>query len=80
MPLAERCTIGGVDREGIQVKRIVAIGWVLLALGGCSQWQTYKCVRDTVNRNEPYHTQADRDDSESLAWQACRESAAARGR
>jgi len=49
----------------------------LLALGGCSQWQTYKCVRDTVARNEPYYSQADRDDSELLARQACRERASA---
>ena len=51
----------------------------LLAFAGCSQWQTYKCVRDTVSRNEPYYNQADREDSESLAWQACRERAAAKG-
>jgi hypothetical protein len=51
----------------------------LLVLAGCSQWQTYKCVRDTVSRNEPYHSQADREDSESLARQACRERAAGKG-
>jgi hypothetical protein len=50
-----------------------------LAVSGCSQWQSYKCVRDIVSRNEPYQTQADRDDSEALARQACRERAAGKG-
>jgi hypothetical protein len=59
--------------------RVLAVACTVLALGGCSQWQAYKCVRDTVSRNEPYHSQADRDDSESLAWQACRERGAAKG-
>jgi hypothetical protein len=61
--------------EGLQVFRVLAVAIALLALGGCSQWQTYKCVRDTVARNEPYYSQADRDDSELLARQACRERA-----
>jgi hypothetical protein len=65
--------------EGVQVYRVFAVTCALLALYGCSQWQTYKCVRDTVSRNEPYYNQADREDSESLAWQACRERAAAKG-
>jgi len=59
------------------VSRVLAVACALLALGGCSQWQTYKCVRDTVARNEPYYSQADRDDSELLARQACRERASA---
>jgi hypothetical protein len=50
-----------------------------LVLGGCGQWQSYKCVRDMVNRNEPYQTPQDRDDSEALARQTCRERAAAKG-
>jgi hypothetical protein len=61
------------------VYRVLGVACALLALGGCSQWQTYKCVRDTVSRNEPYYSQADRDDSESLAWQTCRERGAAKG-
>ena len=44
-----------------------------LALSGCSAWKTYKCVRDIVDRNEPYLTQMERDDSEALARQTCRE-------
>jgi hypothetical protein len=59
------------------VYRVVAIACALLLLGGCSQWQAYKCVRDMVNRNEPYYSQADRDDSEALARQACRERSSA---
>lgn len=55
------------------MKRALAVACIVLALTGCGQWQTYKCVRDMVNRNEPYHTPEDRDDSEALAWQACRE-------
>ncbi len=58
---------------------VLAVTCALLVLAGCSQWQTYKCVRDTVSRNEPYHSQADREDSESLARQACRERAAGKG-
>ncbi len=53
--------------------KVIALACVLVVLGGCGQWRTYKCVRDTVHRNEPYHTPEDRDDSEALAWQACRE-------
>jgi hypothetical protein len=55
------------------VFRVVAFACAVWVLGGCSQWQTYKCVRDMVDRNEPYYSQADRDDSEALARQACRE-------
>ncbi|MGL6112815.1 MAG: hypothetical protein ACRC2B_22190 [Rubrivivax sp.] len=58
------------------MSKVLAVVCALLAFGGCSQWQTYKCVRDTVARSEPHHSQADRDDSESLARQACRERAA----
>ena len=61
-----------------QVNKGFFIACVLLVLTGCGQWQTYRCVRDTVNRNEPYLTPADREDSEALAWQACRERGAAR--
>ena len=59
--------------------RVLAVTCALLALSGCSQWQSYKCVRDSVDRNGPYHNQADRDDSESLARQACGERAAGKG-
>jgi hypothetical protein len=61
------------------VIRMLALACAVLALGGCAQWRTYQCVRDTVNRNEPYQTPMDREDSEALAWQACRERAAAKG-
>lgn len=59
--------------EGVPVSRVLALTCALLVLSGCAQWQTYKCVRDAVARNEPYHSQADRDDSELLARQVCRE-------
>jgi hypothetical protein len=59
--------------------KLLVVACALLALTGCGQWQTYKCVRDTVSRNEPYQSPADRDDSEALAWQVCRERAAAKG-
>ena len=59
--------------------RVLAFACAVLALTGCGQWQTYKCVRDMVNRNEPYQTPADRDDSEALARQTCRERAASKG-
>jgi len=61
------------------VKRILAVACVVLVLTGCGQWQTYKCVRDIVNRNEPYQTPEDRSDSEALARQTCRERAAGKG-
>jgi hypothetical protein len=64
--------------QEIQVSRVLAVACALLALGGCGQWQTYKCVRDMVNRSEPYYSQADRDDSEALARQACRKRSATR--
>ena len=63
-----------------QVKTVLAAACTLLALTGCSQWRTYRCVSDTVSRNEPYQSQTDRDDSEALAWQACRQQAAGEGR
>jgi hypothetical protein len=56
-----------------------AIACATTLLAGCSQMRLYKCVRDTVNANEPYQTQADRDDSETLARQVCREKAEMRG-
>jgi hypothetical protein len=59
--------------------RILAIVCAMTLLAGCSQYRLYKCVRDMVNNNEPYLSQAERDDSESLARQACRERAEARG-
>lgn len=61
------------------MSRVLAIATVLLVLTGCGQWQTYKCVRDIVNRNEPYQTPQDRDDSEALARQTCNERAASKG-
>jgi hypothetical protein len=48
-------------------------------LASCSQLRLQNCVRDMVNNNEPYQNQAERDDSESLARQVCRERAEARG-
>ena len=54
----------------------VVFASALLAATGCGQVQTYRCVRDIVNRNEPYQTQADRDDSEALARQTCSQRAA----
>ena len=59
--------------------RMLAYACAVLALSGCDQWQTYKCVRDIVNRNEPYQTPEDRDDSEALARQTCNERAASKG-
>jgi hypothetical protein len=61
------------------VIKVLAMTCACLALTGCGQWQSYKCVRDMVNRNEPYQTPQDRDDSEALARQTCRERAAAKG-
>jgi hypothetical protein len=48
-------------------------------LSGCGQWQMMKCVRDIVNKNAPYHSDIDRDDSEQLARQTCRERAESKG-
>ncbi len=61
------------------VTRILAIACAITLLAGCSQLRLQKCVRDMVNNNEPYLSQAERDDSESLARQMCRERAEARG-
>jgi hypothetical protein len=61
------------------VTRTLAIACALLAFAGCAQIQLHKCVRDMVNSNEPYPTQADRDDSEALAKQLCLRKAAAGG-
>lgn len=57
----------------------VVFASALLAAAGCGQVQTYRCVRDIVNRNEPYQTQADRDDSEALARQTCSQRPAGTG-
>lgn len=59
--------------------RVFAISCALLAITGCSQIQMRKCVRDMVSSNEPYQTQADRDDSETLARQICLQKAAGKG-
>jgi hypothetical protein len=39
----------------------------------------FQCVREKVNSNEPYLTQADRDETEALARQMCRQQAAGKG-
>jgi hypothetical protein len=39
----------------------------------------YQCVREKVNSNEPYLTQADRDETEALARQMCRQQSAGKG-
>ncbi len=52
---------------------------VALLLAGCGQWQMMKCVNDIVNKNAPYYSDADRDDSEQLARQTCRERAESKG-
>jgi hypothetical protein len=39
----------------------------------------HQCVRDKVSSNEPYQTQADRDDTEALARQMCLQQAAGKG-
>lgn len=59
--------------------RIAMTLCALLLLAGCGQWQMMKCVRDIVNKNAPYQTDADRDDSEQLARQTCRERAESKG-
>jgi hypothetical protein len=59
--------------------RILGILCALLALSGCGQIEQYRCVRDRVNSNEPYLTQADRDDTEVLARQLCRQKATGKG-
>ena len=59
--------------------RVLAISCALLALAGCSQIDMYRCVRDRVNSDEPYQTQADRDDTEALARQLCQQKAASKG-
>jgi hypothetical protein len=56
--------------------KFLVLACAALALTGCAQWRSYQCVRDMVSRNEPYLTQADREDSEALARQTCRERAA----
>jgi hypothetical protein len=48
-------------------------------LSGCGQWQMMKCVRDIVNKNAPYHSDVEREDSEQLARQTCRERADSKG-
>ena len=59
--------------------RMLAIVCAMTFLASCSQLRLERCVRDIVNNNEPYQTQADRDDSAMLARQVCRERAEARG-
>jgi hypothetical protein len=58
---------------------MLAIVCAMTFLASCSQLRLERCVRDIVNNNEPYQTQADRDDSAMLARQVCRERAEARG-
>ncbi len=57
--------------------RAIAILSVLIALTGCSQIE--KCVRALVKSSEPYTTQEDRDQTEALARQMCREKASGKG-
>jgi len=59
--------------------RVFTVACALLAVTGCGQIEMYRCVRDRVVGNEPYPTQADRDDTEALARQMCRQKAAAKG-
>jgi hypothetical protein len=59
--------------------RLLVAACLLLASAGCSQYQLHKCVRDVVSGGEPYQAQADRDDSEALARQLCRQRAAGKG-
>ena len=59
--------------------RILGIACAMTLLASCSQFRLEKCVRDMVNRNEPYQTHAERDDSAALARQVCREKAETRG-
>jgi hypothetical protein len=59
--------------------RLLAIVCAMTFLASCSQFRLEKCVRDIVSNNEPYQTQADRDDSEMLARRVYWERAAARG-
>jgi len=63
----------------IRVCSVLSFLSVLLSLGGCSQLQTQTCIREMVNRNEPYLTRADRDDTEALAAQLCRQKASGKG-
>jgi len=60
--------------------RLTAVLGSALLLAGCSQWQMMKCVRNIVDRNAPYQSDADREDSEQLARQTCREQAEGKGR
>ena len=62
------------------IPRPAAVLAAALLLGGCSQWQMMKCVRGIVDRNGPYQSDADREDSEQLARQTCREQAEAKSR
>jgi hypothetical protein len=59
--------------------RVLASVCAMALLASCSQLRLQKCVRDMVKNNEPYQNQAERDDSELLARQVCRERAEARG-
>ena len=67
---------GNVNRRAT---RCFALSCALLAVTGCGQIQMYQCVREKVNSNEPYLTQADRDETEALARQMCRQQSAGKG-
>ena len=60
--------------------RQAAGGLLLAALAGCSQVQQYRCVRDLVNRHEPYPTLADRWDAEAMAREMCAQRSATQGK
>jgi hypothetical protein len=71
-----RAYSGGVNSR---TNNVIAISCVLLAVTGCSQIQMLRCVREKVNSNEPYQTQAERDATEALARQLCLRKAAGQG-
>ena len=66
--------------ESARSARAAAALCAALLVAGCSQWQMMKCVRNIVDRNAPYQSDADREDSEQLARQTCREQAEGKGR
>jgi hypothetical protein len=68
-----RALVPGGPKVETQVIRILVISCALLAFSACSQMQESKCVRDMVRSNEPYQTHGDRDDSEVMAKQICRQ-------
>ena len=69
-----------MPRRSLHTLRLTALLGSALLLAGCSQWQMMKCVRNIVDRNAPYQSDADREDSEQLARQTCREQAEGRSR